>query len=277
MPPSLSRAFALLLALAPGSVPAGEPPPVVLLGALESETRPLEAALEGRERAQVPGVPCVAGTLGGRRVVVAVTGVGKVNAAMATALLIERFSPTAVVFAGIAGALSPQLQPGDVVVGEKLVQHDLVNHTEGGPVLRSVRNPLDGTANPIVFESSAMLVGLARAAAGRIELERALADDGARPPRVVFGTIATGDSFVGSPRKKTQLRDELGADAVEMEGAAVAQVCHQRGVPFLVVRGLSDRAESGAREEAQRNLALAARNAAVIAVAVARQMGAERP
>ena len=276
MRPRPTLAGALLLLLAPGFLPAGELPPIAVLGALESETQPVAAALESREPVPVRGVSCVAGPLGGRRVVVAVTGVGKVNAAMATALVIDRFSPAAVLFSGVAGALDPQLQPGDVVVGEKLVQHDLVNHDEGGPVLRSVRNPLDGVANPIVFESSSTLLALARVAASRAELERALADEGARPPRVLFGTIATGDSFVGSLRKKAELREQLAADAVEMEGAAVAQVCHQRGVPFLVVRGLSDRAGNDARQEARRHLGVAARNAARIATAVARQL-AERP
>jgi adenosylhomocysteine nucleosidase len=273
----LSFAGVLLLLLVPGRVPAGEPPPIVILGALDSETEPVAAELEGREPLRMPGIRGVAGTLGARRVVVAVAGVGKVNAAMTTALLLERFSPSAVIFSGVAGALDPQLQPGDVVVGEKLVQHDLVNYTEAGPVLRSVRNPLDGAANPIVFESSAMLLALARVAASRTALEPAEAGDGRRRPRVLFGTIATGDSFVSSHLERTRLREQLGADAVEMEGAAVAQVCHQRGVLFLVVRGLSDRAGNDASQEAQRHLRVSAGNAAQIATAVARQLAAERP
>jgi adenosylhomocysteine nucleosidase len=269
--------FVLLPLLAPAPVPADEPAPIVLLGALDAEIQPIVAALAGREAVPVLGLPCVAGRLAGRSVVVAATGVGKVNAAMTTALLIERFSPAAVIFTGVAGALDPELQPGDVVVAEKLVQHDLVRHTEQGAVLRSVRNPVSGTPNPISLEANPALLALARQAAPRARLEPVETGARRRAPRVSFGTIVTGDSFVGSLTKKTALRDELGGRAVEMEGAAVAQVCYQHGVPFLVVRGLSDRAGNEARSEAQRYLGVAAGNAARIALAVARQIGVQQP
>jgi adenosylhomocysteine nucleosidase len=264
-----------LLVLAPGPARAGEPAPIAFLSAIDAESRPVVAALADRESLAVLGIPCTAGRLGGRPAVVAVTGVGKVNAAMTTALLIERFSPTAAIFSGVAGALDPELQPGDVVIGETLVQHDLVYHTDEGAVPRSVRNPASGVENPIVLPASPRLLARAREVAGRVELE---AVGGApRAPRLLFGTIATGDSFVGSRAKREELRQKLGARAVEMEGAAVAQVCHQHGVPFLVVRGLSDRAGSDARAEARRHLDIAARNAARVALAVGRQLLPEGP
>jgi len=268
--------LATFLLLAPGLVLSGERPPVLILGALETETQPVAAALADREPSAVFGVPCVTGRLAGAAVVVAATGVGKVNAAMTTALLLERFRPAAVLFTGIAGALDPQLQPGDVVVAETLVQHDLVNQTEAGAVLRAVRSPLDGTENPIRLPPSPRLLALARQAASPGLLDPVETDTGPRVPRVLFGTIATGDSFVGSPVKKEELRERLGAYAVEMEGAAVAQVCHQHGVPFLVVRGLSDRAGNDARTEARRYLSVAAGNAARMVLAVARQLETER-
>jgi adenosylhomocysteine nucleosidase len=198
-----------------------------------------------------------------------------VNASMATTLLIERFSPAAAIFTGVAGALDPELQPGDVVVGEALVQHDLVYHTEEGAVPRTVRNPLSGAENPEALPASPRLLALARRDADHAGLESV--DGAPRPPRVVFGTIATGDSFVGARAKKVELWDKLGARAVEMEGAAVAQVCHQLGVPLLVIRGLSDRAGNDARTEARRHLDVAARNAARVALAVGRRLLAEGP
>ena len=261
----------------PPRLRAEEPAPIALLSALDAEARPVLVALTDREAVNILGIPCVVGRLDGRRAVVAVTGVGKVNAALTTALVIQRFSPAAVIFTGVAGALDPELQPGDVVIGEKLVQHDLVNHTEQGTVLRSVRSPRDGAANPIVLEASPSLLALARQAATRVEKELTPAGAGSRASRLRFGTIATGDSFVGSREKKAALREQLGADAVEMEGAAVAQVCHELGVPFLVVRGLSDRAGTGARDEARRHLEAASRNAALTALAVARALRPERP
>ena len=210
----------------------------------------------------------LAGKLSGRPVVLGATGVGKVNAAMSTALLLERFRPEAVIFTGIAGALDPQLQPGDVVIGERLVHHDLVNYTSQGPVPRSVRNPLDDTHNPIFFRSVESLVELAERAGQTAILESVEIDGRKRPPMVLVGTIATGDSFVGSAAKKEGIRSQLGADAVEMEGAAVAQVCHEHGVPVLVIRGISDRAGGGARLEAVRYRGVAARNSARIAIGV---------
>ncbi|MCM2255196.1 MAG: 5'-methylthioadenosine/adenosylhomocysteine nucleosidase [Vicinamibacteria bacterium] len=266
----------LVLALAAaGPARAGDRPPVLLLGALPAETQPVEATLADRQSLTVLGVPVVSGSLDGRPVVVAATGVGKVNAAMTTALLLERFTPAAVIFTGIAGALAPGLEPGDVVVGERLVQHDLVNHGEAGPVLRGVRSPVDGSENPIVLTSSPELLALAREAVRLLEATPGAADR--RGPRVLFGTIATGDSFVGSRARQEQLRAQTAADAIEMEGAAVAQVCRELRVPFLVIRALSDRAGAGARDEMQRNLARAAQNAARLALAVARGVADPRP
>jgi adenosylhomocysteine nucleosidase len=130
----------------------------------------------------------------------------------------------------------------------------------------------------VALEAGPVLLALARRATTRTRLEPASTPgERSRAPRFAFGTIVTGDSFVGARAKKAALRDELGASAVEMEGAAVAQVCHQLGVPFLVVRGLSDRAGSDAREEARRHLGVAARNAAAVALAVARLLGSEPP
>ena len=270
-------ALLLLLLVAAVRLAANEPGPVLVLGALEVEVRPVVAALADPEPVDVLGLRCVGGRLAGRRAVAAVTGVGKVNAAMTTALLVERFSPAAVIFTGIAGALDSGLQPGDVVVGETLVQHDLVRHTEQGVVLREVRNPRDGTDNPIALEPSPPLLALARQAAGGPGLALVEAAGQPRPPRLAFGTIATGDSFVGSRAKKEELRERTGAFAVEMEGAAVAQVCYQHGVPFLVVRGLSDRAAGDARGEARRNMETAAGNAAAVALAVVRSLGPGPP
>jgi adenosylhomocysteine nucleosidase len=268
--------LALLLAV-PARLSADEPGPLLVLGAIDAETRPVIAALVDPEPGEVLGLRCVGGRLAGRRAVAAVTGVGKVNAAMTTALLIERFSPAAVIFTGIAGALDSGLQPGDVVVGESLVQHDLVRHTEQGVVLREVRNPRDGADNPIALEPSPRLLALARQVAGGRGLTLAGVAGDARAPKIAFGAIATGDSFVGSRSRRDELRGRTGALAVEMEGAAVAQVCHQLGVPFLVVRGLSDRAAGDARGEARRNMETAAGNAAAVALAVVRSLGPGPP
>jgi adenosylhomocysteine nucleosidase len=268
--PSLAGACALLLAVPPGAPAEGPgPAPIAILGAMEAETAPVLAVVAGATPTPLRGIPCVSATVDGRRVVVAATGVGKVNAALTTTLLVERFAPAAVVFTGVAGALDPDLQPGDVVVAETLVHHDLLRYTEAGARPRIIKSPSTGEANPAEYRASPELLALALDAAAGLELERV---PGSRSPRVRFGLVATGDSFIGAPAKKAQLRADFGAHACEMEGAAVAQVCHELGVPFLVVRGLSDRASGDAPEEARRNLGVAARNAAAIALAVVRRL-----
>jgi adenosylhomocysteine nucleosidase len=259
----------LVVMLAAPAAAAGEPGPVAILSALDTEAGPVLSAVATPRTVSLHGISCVTGALAGTRVVVAATGVGKVNAAMTVTLIVEGFSPAAVVFTGIAGALDPELQPGDVVIADRLLQHDLVNYTEAGPVLRSVRSPTSGLRGPIEIEADASLLRRAREAALGLELVRAA--DATRAPRVWTGTIATGDTFVSSGAKKAQLRAETAARAAEMEGAAVAQVCRALGVPVLVVRGVSDSAAGEARIEARRNLGAAARNAAAVALAALRQ------
>jgi adenosylhomocysteine nucleosidase len=265
--------LALLAVLAACDASAAESPPIAILSALDTEAGPLLSAIATPDSVTVRGIPCATGRVAGGRVVIVATGVGKVNAAMTTTLVVERFAPAAIVFTGIAGALDPDLQPGDVVVGERLVQHDLVNETETGTALRTVRSPSTRVHGPVRLEADPALLADARDAALGLELLRA--PDATRAPRVRFGTIATGDSFVSAAAKKARLRDDTSAHAVEMEGAAVAQVCRELGVPFLVVRGVSDRAAGEARVEARRNLGVAARNAAAVALAVVRRLAAD--
>lgn len=260
---------AAALVLCAAGAAAEEDGPIVLLGAFAPETQPVIAGLSATAACALPAIPCTSGTLAGRRTIVVTTGIGKANAAMTTALAIERFAPAAVVFSGVAGGIDPDLQPGDVVIAERLLQHDLVVHSDAATVLRAVRDPA-GVVRPTVLDASPALLQLARDGAERLELEPIAA--GARAPLVRIGTIVTGDAFVGSRAKKTELRERFRADAVEMEGAAVAHVCAQRGVPVLVVRGLSDRAAGEAPEEARRHLGLAARNAATVALAIARAL-----
>jgi adenosylhomocysteine nucleosidase len=272
---TLLAALGVLAAPARAAEAADAPARVAILSALATEIGPLLGAIATPETVTVHGIPCVTGTVGGRPVVVAATGVGKVNAAMTTTLVVERFSPVAVLFTGIAGALDPELVPGDVVVAEGLVQHDLVDYTEAGPVLRGVRSPSSGRRGPLRVESDPALLAEARDAALGLDLLRPAG--ARRAPRVRFGTIATGDAFVSSGAKKAQLHADTGAHAVEMEGAAVAQVCRELRVPFLVVRGVSDVAAGEARLEARRNLGPAARNAAAVALAVVRRLATPPP
>ncbi len=253
------------LAAAPlASAGEAKEPLTGILGAMAEEVRLLVGQLKEGKRHEVEGITFWTGRLKGRRVVVAMTGVGKVNAALTAALLHHRFHPTEVLFTGIAGALNPTLRPADIVIAEKAFQHDLGRLEDGAMVLRGARNPVDFLRNPVFFPADENLLKVAKASAKRIALDPIATRDGKRTPKVVTGTVATGDVFVASPAKSKQLHAEFKADAVEMEGAAVAQVCWQWRVPCLVIRSISDTADDNAVLDARMFRRIAARNSALL-------------
>ncbi|WP_044021942.1 5'-methylthioadenosine/adenosylhomocysteine nucleosidase [Paraburkholderia graminis] len=181
----------------------------------------------------VHGVPCV----------VTLARVGKVAAAATVSALIHAFDVEAVVFTGVAGGVGEQVRVGDIVVANALLQHDL----DASPLFPRFEVPLLGMSR---FAADAALAAqLAQAC------ERFIADEGAasaarfgtREARVHRGLIISGDQFVASAAGVRALRDALpDALAVEMEGAAIAQVCHEYGVPCAVVRTISDTADDHA-------------------------------
>jgi adenosylhomocysteine nucleosidase len=239
-----------------------KPAVTAILGAFGEEVEIIEARLVEPQYHTLLGMDFVTGTLERRPIVLAQTGIGKVNAAMTTALLIYEFRPSAVIFTGIAGGLDPELSPGDIVVGEKVAHHDLVIYNENGCDTYRVRNPLTGRHNPIFLPADTTLLDLARKAQEGLELKKIVTNDGARVPRIVTGTIVTGDAFIASAAKRAELRRRLDADVVEMEGAAVAQVCYQQEIPFLIVRSMSNTADSDVRMDTARFNEAAAHNAA---------------
>jgi adenosylhomocysteine nucleosidase len=241
-----------------------------ILGAFDIEVEILESALEAREQITILGIQFAVGTLRGRRVVVARTGIGKVNAAMTTALLLDHFHPSEVIFTGIAGGINPDLLPGDIVIGATTLQHDFVAVTADSVTRMAPRNPVSGERNPVYIPGDEKLRDLAGIAGRHAALDSMVTSQGKRLPRVMEGVIATGDCFVASTAKKQELRDELRADAVEMEGAAVAQVCYQLGTPCIVIRSLSDNADESAAEDLERFYKVAAQNSARMVMTMVR-------
>jgi len=238
-----------------------------VLGAMPVEVQPLIERLQDVRRRSIQGIPFTLGTLEGAEVVIAETGVGKVNAAITATLLLEHFEPNRVFFSGIAGSLSPDLAPGDVVVGQRAAQHDLGTLTSDGINNWGPRPPADTTQNPVFFPADPSLLDVAMRTAEHLELTSATPGHGS--PRVVAGTVLTGDVFVASESKKAELRTELDGDAIEMEGAAVAQVCWQFGrVPLILIRGISDAADESAYGSAAEFRGVAARNAASVTIAL---------
>ncbi len=239
-----------------------------IMGAFSEEVSRLEEEVKEAQEQLVMGVRFVTGTLKGRRVVLACSGVGKVNAAMTATLMLDHFKPKEIIFSGIAGAVSPELQPGDIVLAGKTAQHDLGTLTPEGIQLRGMRNPVDWERNPVFFEADMRLLAIADEAAKRVEFEKVQAGAEERSPRVIKGIVVTGDVFVASPAKRDELRKSLKADAVEMEGAALAQVCRQFGIPCLIIRSISDSADANARQDAGAFLLIAVRNSSRLVTAI---------
>ena len=241
-------------------------PVTAILGAFEQEIILLEDELIGKQEQKIEGIRFVSGQLSGKKVVIAFTGIGKVNAAMTTTLLIEHFKPDKVIFTGIAGAVNQQLQPGDIVIAEKTAHHDMGTIWPEGLFHKGVKNRLNGWENPVFFDSDEQLLKLAELAAKQVEFSSIRIFSGQRNPKVVKGVVVTGDSFIASADKCAELRKKLNADAVEMEGAAVAQLCFQRGIGFLVIRSISDNADEGAVLDKQTFYILAAKNSSSLVI-----------
>jgi len=231
-----------------------------ILGAFEQEIVILEDKLTEGKVHKIEGIRFVSGRLGGKNVALAWTGIGKVNAAMTTTLMIEHFQPSRVIFTGVAGGINPQLSPGDIVVAEKIAYHDMGLLTSEGLLYQGVKSRLDNIENPVFFPADEQLLKLAEQAAGRVKLGMMRTSKGERSPKVVKGVIVTGDTFIASKEKCEELRNKLKADAVEMEGAAVAQLCYQRQIPFVVIRCISDKADEAAKEDLATFYVMAAEN-----------------
>ena len=246
-----------------------------ILGAFEREVTLLEDRLTERREHQIEGIRFVSGRMYDRNVVVVWTGVGKVNAAMTTTLLIEHFKPKHIIFTGIAGAVNPQLRPGDIVIAEKTAHHDMGTVWPEGLFVKGVKNPLDGIENPVFFPADEKLVACALHAAEHINMQRLDTITGRRNPKIIKGVIVTGDSFIASTEKCAELRNKLEADAVEMEGAAVAQICYQRQIDHLVIRSISDSADEGAVTDKQMFYILAAKNSSDLVSEMIGLLGSE--
>lgn len=251
-----------------------ESPVTAILGAFSVEIEYLASNVEDRQVQTIAGIPFVTGKLNGRHVVLALTGIGKVNAAMTTTLLLEHFTPEEVLFTGISGGINSELLPGDIVIAEKTVQHDLGRLTPEGLINRGMRNPMTGIRNPVFFPANADLLELAETSGNRVKPDSITSGTTTRMPKIITGIVVTGDVFVASNSKKIELREKLNADAVEMEGAAVAQICYQYTVPCLVIRSLSDSANEQAEEDINVYREIAARNAALLVEDIIKQLAA---
>ena len=198
-----------------------------IIGAMTREIEGIRSMLKDAETVKIGPMTFTTGKIGNEPVVAAVCGIGKVFAGICAQTMIYRFRPDRILNVGVGGALDPDLQICDVVVADFVVQHDMDTSALGDPKgmisgLNIVRIPCDGDL--------AEKIRLAAADAGL---------------RVRNGVIASGDRFLSSAAEKQAVRETFSASVCEMEGAAVGQVCYYNGVPFCVVRSISDGSGDG--------------------------------
>jgi len=218
------------------------PQRIAVMGALDQEIAILLESLEQTSMVTHGGIDFYTGKLKGREVVILKAGVGKVNAAYSTAVLTQNFQLSHLIFTGVAGGLHPEALPGDLVIGEKLVQYDFGKIDSAGFTVWPFRQFAGGPASDIYIHSDPQLVQTAQKVASGIQFSPVAG----RTPTVFSGVIATGDLFVSSSEKAGGLYKEFNALATEMEGAAVGHVCQTLGIPFIVIRSCSDNANSNA-------------------------------
>lgn len=231
-----------------------------LLGALDEEIELLRLSLQHPKIKIIHGLTFYQGKIGAHRVVIVKTGIGKVNATMTTAFLLQKFRPKRVIFTGIAGGLHPDLNPGDIVIGQKTLQYDYGQVTNDSIFTRSTRNPISRDLNPLFFPADSLLLVSAQSASQITDFKSM--GNQTKHPYILIGKIVTGDLLVTSETKVKELRTKFNADATEMEGAAVAQICWQQQVPCLIIRSMSDKADSQAREYIDNFKKIAAYNSA---------------
>lgn len=225
-----------------------------VIGAMQMEVDAIVSAMTDVVRETCGGISFVSGRIGRTEVVSAVCGVGKVYAAMCAQAMIIRYAPDFIVNTGVGGTLTRRLSIGDVAVSSSVVQYDMDGTALGDPLgwiggLEQVFLPADES--------------LSRTVCG------ILSDMGVHCER---GVIATGDRFVADGPEKERISDLFSAIVCEMEGAAVGQVAAVNGIPFCVVRAVSDGADSGAVEDFPSFAAKAAKTSARAVITLAREL-----
>ena len=214
---------------------------VGIIGAMSEEVNIIKDEMQFSYEEIIGKVTFYIGSLRNRKIVLAESGIGKVNAAMLATIMIVKFNVKAVCFSGVAGALDSKLKVGDVVIGEKMLQHDMDVREFG---LKKGEIPRMDTS---VFLSNDRLMEIVK--------EYKLPNN-----KIYTGTIISGDQFISLKQAKQELAAEFNAMCVDMESAAVAQVCHRLDKKCLVIRSISDSVTDDSTMEYSQFTELAANN-----------------
>lgn len=221
-----------------------------IIGAMQPEVEAIIASLENAVTETVSGITFHTGTLSGKSVAVAKCGIGKVFASLCAQTMILKYSPDLLVNTGVGGAIGGGLCCGDVVIADRLCQHDMDTSAIGDPKglvsgINMIYFDADRRAREILMEQGSAL-GLA----------------------VKSGTVATGDKFIADANDKKRIATDFGASVCEMEGCAIAQTAFVNGTAFAVVRAISDSADGEATMDYPTFLSIAAANSTRLTMAL---------
>ncbi len=213
-----------------------------IIGAMDIEVNKFKEQMIGVSCEIISGTEFVCGTLWGNPTVVAVSGIGKVNAAICTQTMILRYSPRFIINSGVAGGLDPSLNICDTVIANAVIQHDMDTSPLGDPVgyisgLDIIDIPADAELSKKLFVSA---------------LECNI--------HSIMGKIVSGDQFINSNEKKKYFIDCFGASACEMEAASIGHVCYKNDIPFTILRSISDSADDNSNMAYPEFVAAAANN-----------------
>ena len=201
-----------------------------IIGAMEEEVAILKKDMQVQETVEYASMQFCKGTLCGKDVVIVRSGIGKVNAAACTQILVDKFGVDMLINTGIAGSLDAAIDIGDMVISTDLVEHDMDATIFGDPLGQVPR------MDTFSFPADPVLVGKAIAA-----------NEEANPDIKTFaGRIVSGDQFVSSSEVKEKLVKHFGAKCTEMEGAAIAHVAYLNQVSCVIIRAISDKADNSA-------------------------------
>lgn len=250
-------------------LPVGNEERIGIMGALDSEIHLLKKRMTLHDSTLISGRKYYEGEIEGHSVVLVKAGVGKVNAAMTAQAMIDRLGVTSVIFTGIAGGINPDLYVGDVVISNRVIQHDygLIGGDGFRPREIAVGDSVGEEKNLPYFEPDTHLMRIARVAAQGLDFpepDSAMSVRAATSVKVYLGCIVTGDQFIASEEKRRWLLETFDAYATEMEGGAVAQVCVSNEVPFVIIRTLSDLANEDASVDIEKFFAYASHNSALL-------------
>lgn len=193
-----------------------------IIGAMDIEVDGIVASMKNTTIKEISGIKFVKGTLNNKDVVVAKCGIGKVFAAICAQTMILEYKPSVIINSGVAGSLSTDLKILDVAIAKKVVQHDMDTSAIGDP------KGLISGINVIYIDTDEEIVNTLKNACNSVKCG------------TMLGTIASGDKFIAEKSDKEFIKNEFGAIACEMEGASIGQVCYVNGIPFGIIRAISD-------------------------------------